>query len=182
MKQTCICQKKKDRKVINFQKPNTPNTSSSFPDCLKYFEYHCFTDFYEAPLNKISSPCPFSPHRLAPVFSLFVPFYLLIPRMQVTQVLSHIHITNKSLVYIVGLQVSLYSFKVNSNILLLSSWLCILENACFYTRWSSLPLSSSLLLLFFSCWLPVPSCGYLHSVDWWVANFLCTRSVPINVG
>lgn len=41
---------------------------------------------------------------LAPVFSLFVPFYLLIPRMPVTQVLGHIHITNKSLVYVVGLQ------------------------------------------------------------------------------
>uniref|UniRef100_A0A3B4UZS4 UBA domain containing 2 n=1 Tax=Seriola dumerili TaxID=41447 RepID=A0A3B4UZS4_SERDU len=41
---------------------------------------------------------------LAPVFSLFVPFYLSIPRMPVTQVLGHIHITNKSLVYIVGLQ------------------------------------------------------------------------------
>uniref|UniRef100_A0A3B5AK34 UBA domain containing 2 n=1 Tax=Stegastes partitus TaxID=144197 RepID=A0A3B5AK34_9TELE len=42
---------------------------------------------------------------LAPVFSLFVPFYLSIPRMPVTQVLGHIQITNKSLVYIVGLQV-----------------------------------------------------------------------------
>ncbi|CAG10083.1 unnamed protein product, partial [Tetraodon nigroviridis] len=41
---------------------------------------------------------------LAPVFSLFVPFYLLIPRMPVTQVLGQIHITNKSLVYVVGLQ------------------------------------------------------------------------------
>ncbi|XP_032397542.1 ubiquitin-associated domain-containing protein 2 isoform X2 [Etheostoma spectabile] len=41
---------------------------------------------------------------LAPVFSLFVPFYRLIPRMPVTQVLGHIDITNKSLVYIVGLQ------------------------------------------------------------------------------
>lgn len=50
---------------------------------------------------------PFSLHRLAPVFSLFVPFYLLIPSMPVTQVLGHIHITNKSLVYVVGLQVSL---------------------------------------------------------------------------
>lgn len=47
--------------------------------------------------------------RLAPVFSLFVPFYLSIPRMPVTQVLGHIHITNKSLVYIVGLQVNLCS-------------------------------------------------------------------------
>uniref|UniRef100_A0A671Z1B1 UBA domain containing 2 n=1 Tax=Sparus aurata TaxID=8175 RepID=A0A671Z1B1_SPAAU len=53
---------------------------------------------------------------LAPVFSLFVPFYLLIPRMQVTQVLSHIHITNKSLVYIVGLQVSLYSFNISGGL------------------------------------------------------------------
>lgn len=41
---------------------------------------------------------------LAPVFSLFVPFYLLIPRMPVTQVLGNIYITNKSLVYVVGLQ------------------------------------------------------------------------------
>lgn len=41
---------------------------------------------------------------LAPVFSLFVPFYCLIPRVPVTRVLGHIPITNKSLVYIVGLQ------------------------------------------------------------------------------
>ncbi|XP_056291353.1 ubiquitin-associated domain-containing protein 2 [Pseudoliparis swirei] len=41
---------------------------------------------------------------LAPVFSLFVPFYGLIPKVPVTQVLGQIHITNKSLVYIVGLQ------------------------------------------------------------------------------
>uniref|UniRef100_A0A1A8DUM2 UBA domain containing 2 n=1 Tax=Nothobranchius kadleci TaxID=1051664 RepID=A0A1A8DUM2_NOTKA len=41
---------------------------------------------------------------LAPVFALFVPFYLSVPRMPVTQVLGLIHITNKSLVYIVGLQ------------------------------------------------------------------------------
>ncbi|CAL1577655.1 unnamed protein product [Knipowitschia caucasica] len=41
---------------------------------------------------------------LAPVFSLFVPFYTSIPRMPVTQILGQIYITNKSLVYIVGLQ------------------------------------------------------------------------------
>lgn len=35
-----------------------------------------------------------------------MPFYLLIPRLPVTQVLGQIHITNKSLVYVVGLQVS----------------------------------------------------------------------------
>ncbi|XP_060942995.1 ubiquitin-associated domain-containing protein 2 [Limanda limanda] len=41
---------------------------------------------------------------LAPVFALFVPFYLSIPKMPVTQVLGHIDITNKTLIYIVGLQ------------------------------------------------------------------------------
>ncbi|XP_072246912.1 ubiquitin-associated domain-containing protein 2 isoform X2 [Leuresthes tenuis] len=41
---------------------------------------------------------------LAPVFSLFVPFYQSIPSMPVTQIMGHINITNKSLVYIVGLQ------------------------------------------------------------------------------
>uniref|UniRef100_A0A8D3B480 UBA domain containing 2 n=1 Tax=Scophthalmus maximus TaxID=52904 RepID=A0A8D3B480_SCOMX len=50
---------------------------------------------------------------LAPVFSLFVPFYLSIPRMPVTQVLGHVHITNKSLVYVVGLQVSPCSAAVS---------------------------------------------------------------------
>ncbi|XP_034408570.1 ubiquitin-associated domain-containing protein 2 isoform X1 [Cyclopterus lumpus] len=49
---------------------------------------------------------------LAPVFSLFVPFYRLIPKVPVTQVLGQIHITNKSLVYIVGLQVSPCSTSV----------------------------------------------------------------------
>lgn len=42
---------------------------------------------------------------LGPVFALFVPFYSSIPRVQVTQVLGHFSITNKSLVYILGLQV-----------------------------------------------------------------------------
>ncbi|XP_053730952.1 ubiquitin-associated domain-containing protein 2 isoform X1 [Synchiropus splendidus] len=46
---------------------------------------------------------------LAPIFSLFVPFYLSIPRIPITQVLGHIHITNKSLVYIVGLQLLMSS-------------------------------------------------------------------------
>ncbi|KAF7662246.1 hypothetical protein LDENG_00241350 [Lucifuga dentata] len=41
---------------------------------------------------------------LSPVFSLFVPFYASIPKMPVTQILGQIDITNKSLVYIVGLQ------------------------------------------------------------------------------
>ncbi|XP_072513645.1 ubiquitin-associated domain-containing protein 2 isoform X1 [Salminus brasiliensis] len=41
---------------------------------------------------------------LGPVFALFVPFFYSIPRVQVTQLLGYISITNKSLVYIVGLQ------------------------------------------------------------------------------
>ncbi|XP_061693808.1 ubiquitin-associated domain-containing protein 2 isoform X2 [Syngnathoides biaculeatus] len=41
---------------------------------------------------------------LAPVFALFVPFYLSIPKVPVTQVMGSINITNKTLVYIVGLQ------------------------------------------------------------------------------
>ncbi|KAL4635516.1 ubiquitin-associated domain-containing protein 2 [Arapaima gigas] len=41
---------------------------------------------------------------LAPVFALFVPFFHSIPRVQVTQILGQLSITNKSLVYIVGLQ------------------------------------------------------------------------------
>ncbi|XP_062982182.1 ubiquitin-associated domain-containing protein 2 [Elgaria multicarinata webbii] len=41
---------------------------------------------------------------LGPVFALFVPFYCSIPRVQVTQVLGQFSITNKTLVYILGLQ------------------------------------------------------------------------------
>ncbi|XP_032878973.1 ubiquitin-associated domain-containing protein 2 [Amblyraja radiata] len=41
---------------------------------------------------------------LGPVFGLFVPFYYSIPSIQVTQILGRFSITNKTLVYIVGLQ------------------------------------------------------------------------------
>ncbi|XP_051558518.1 ubiquitin-associated domain-containing protein 2 isoform X2 [Myxocyprinus asiaticus] len=41
---------------------------------------------------------------LGPVFAFFVPFYSSIPRVEVTQLLGHITITNKSLTYIVGAQ------------------------------------------------------------------------------
>ncbi|KAI5089949.1 ubiquitin-associated domain-containing protein 2 [Silurus meridionalis] len=41
---------------------------------------------------------------LGPVFALFVPFYCSIPRVQVTQLLRYASISNKTLVYIVGLQ------------------------------------------------------------------------------
>ncbi|RXN02833.1 ubiquitin-associated domain-containing 2 [Labeo rohita] len=44
--------------------------------------------------------------KLGPVFALFVPFYSSIPRVQVTQLLGHISVTNKSLTYIVGAQIA----------------------------------------------------------------------------
>uniref|UniRef100_A0A8C3W0V4 Ubiquitin-associated domain-containing protein 2 n=1 Tax=Catagonus wagneri TaxID=51154 RepID=A0A8C3W0V4_9CETA len=43
---------------------------------------------------------------LAPVFALFVPFYCSIPRVQVAHILGPLSITNKTLIYILGLQVS----------------------------------------------------------------------------
>ncbi|XP_054830589.1 ubiquitin-associated domain-containing protein 2 [Eublepharis macularius] len=41
---------------------------------------------------------------LGPIFALFIPFYCSIPRVQVTQILGQFSITNKTLVYILGLQ------------------------------------------------------------------------------
>ncbi|XP_004704333.1 ubiquitin-associated domain-containing protein 2 [Echinops telfairi] len=41
---------------------------------------------------------------LAPVFALFVPFYCSIPRVQVAQIMGQFSITNKTLIYILGLQ------------------------------------------------------------------------------
>nr|XP_021500165.1 ubiquitin-associated domain-containing protein 2 isoform X1 [Meriones unguiculatus] len=41
---------------------------------------------------------------LAPVFALFVPFYCSIPRVQVAQILGPLSITNKTLIYVLGLQ------------------------------------------------------------------------------
>ncbi|KAG8516983.1 Ubiquitin-associated domain-containing protein 2 [Galemys pyrenaicus] len=41
---------------------------------------------------------------LAPVFALFVPFYRSIPRVQVAQILGPVTLTNKTLIYILGLQ------------------------------------------------------------------------------
>lgn len=41
---------------------------------------------------------------LAPVFALFVPFYCSIPRVQVAHILGPLSISNKTLIYILGLQ------------------------------------------------------------------------------
>uniref|UniRef100_A0A3Q2ZR32 UBA domain containing 2 n=1 Tax=Kryptolebias marmoratus TaxID=37003 RepID=A0A3Q2ZR32_KRYMA len=84
---------------------------------------------------------------LAPVFALFVPFYLSIPRMPVTQILGHIQITNKSLVYIVGLQVSFRALLLRglyySNVLWLQKILFVPAWVSYVGRYILEPLFSS---------------------------------------
>ncbi|XP_058235839.1 ubiquitin-associated domain-containing protein 2 isoform X3 [Hemibagrus wyckioides] len=77
--------------------------------------------------------------RLGPVFALFVPFFCSIPRVQVTQLVRYISISNKSLVYIVGLQLltsSTYMWVVAlsglvsgmlyyTNVMALQQFLCV---------------------------------------------------------
>lgn len=107
---------------------------------------------------------------LGPVFALFVPFYCSIPRVQVTQVLGYFSITNKTLVYILGLQVwyvltcssfsDLIAVSISGCAILMlpGAWLClasafpwttILNNILWYIfgaevvgRLSAIPLSS----------------------------------------
>ncbi|KAG7315914.1 hypothetical protein KOW79_020780 [Hemibagrus wyckioides] len=76
---------------------------------------------------------------LGPVFALFVPFFCSIPRVQVTQLVRYISISNKSLVYIVGLQLltsSTYMWVVAlsglvsgmlyyTNVMALQQFLCV---------------------------------------------------------
>lgn len=56
---------------------------------------------------------------LGPVFALFVPFFHSIPRVPITQLLGQISITNKSLVYIVGLQVRASLLLITQHILMM---------------------------------------------------------------
>uniref|UniRef100_A0A6I8PSL3 UBA domain containing 2 n=1 Tax=Xenopus tropicalis TaxID=8364 RepID=A0A6I8PSL3_XENTR len=64
---------------------------------------------------------------LAPVFALFVPFYCSVPRVQLAEILGLFPITNKTLVYIVGLQISglFYTWDVLNvrKILCIPHWL-----------------------------------------------------------
>ncbi|XP_012578738.1 PREDICTED: ubiquitin-associated domain-containing protein 2 isoform X2 [Condylura cristata] len=60
---------------------------------------------------------------LAPVFALFVPFYRSIPRVQVAQILGPVSITNKTLIYILGLQISGVCY--NSKVLQIQQVLCV---------------------------------------------------------
>ncbi|XP_028655783.1 ubiquitin-associated domain-containing protein 2 [Erpetoichthys calabaricus] len=61
--------------------------------------------FYVFHINMDILPSGF----LAPIFAFFVPFYHSIPRIQVTQLLGQFAVTNKSLVYLIGLQLLLSS-------------------------------------------------------------------------
>jgi len=70
---------------------------------LGLITFYCFTLLLL--VSFLLTICIFSFCSLGPVFALFVPFYSSIPRVQVTQVLGHFSITNKTLVYILGLQV-----------------------------------------------------------------------------
>ncbi|XP_066842496.1 ubiquitin-associated domain-containing protein 2 isoform X3 [Anser cygnoides] len=78
---------------------------------------------------------------LGPVFALFVPFYCSIPRVQVTQVLGHFSITNKTLVYILGLQIS--GICYNSSILKVHRILCVPSWVAKLFSWTLEPIFSS---------------------------------------
>ncbi|XP_025727244.1 ubiquitin-associated domain-containing protein 2-like [Callorhinus ursinus] len=94
---------------------------------------------------------------LAPVFALFVPFYCSIPRSQVAQILGPLSITNKTLIYILGLQLftsGSYIWIVaisglasgicyNSQVFRLHQVLCIPKGVAKFSSWTLEPIFSS---------------------------------------
>ncbi|CAK7288802.1 Ubiquitin-associated domain-containing protein 2 [Vulpes lagopus] len=94
---------------------------------------------------------------LAPVFALFVPFYCSIPRIQVAQILGPLSITNKTLIYILGLQLftsGSYIWIVaisglisgicyNSKVFQLQQVLCIPRWMAKFFSWTLEPIFSS---------------------------------------
>uniref|UniRef100_A0A8P0PB90 UBA domain containing 2 n=1 Tax=Canis lupus familiaris TaxID=9615 RepID=A0A8P0PB90_CANLF len=78
---------------------------------------------------------------LAPVFALFVPFYCSIPRIQVAQILGPLSITNKTLIYILGLQIS--GICYNSKVFQLQQVLCIPRWMAKFFSWTLEPIFSS---------------------------------------
>lgn len=94
---------------------------------------------------------------LGPVFALFVPFYCSIPRVQVTQVLGHFSITNKTLVYVLGLQLLtsgsyiwivalsglLSGMCYNSSVLKVHRILCVPTGVARIFAWTLEPIFSS---------------------------------------
>ncbi|XP_027426501.1 ubiquitin-associated domain-containing protein 2-like [Zalophus californianus] len=94
---------------------------------------------------------------LVPVFALFVPFYCSIPRSQVAQILGPLSITNKTLIYILGLQLftsGSYIWIVaisglasgicyNSQVFRLHQVLCIPKWVAKFFSWTLEPIFSS---------------------------------------
>ncbi|XP_070327558.1 ubiquitin-associated domain-containing protein 2 isoform X1 [Odocoileus virginianus] len=78
---------------------------------------------------------------LAPVFALFVPFYCSIPRVQVAHILGPLSITNKTLIYILGLQVS--GICYNSRMLQVHEVLYVPSWMAKFCAWTLEPLFSS---------------------------------------
>uniref|UniRef100_A0A480XAN8 Ubiquitin-associated domain-containing protein 2 n=1 Tax=Sus scrofa TaxID=9823 RepID=A0A480XAN8_PIG len=78
---------------------------------------------------------------LAPVFALFVPFYCSIPRVQVAHILGPLSITNKTLIYILGLQVS--GICYNSQVLQMHEVLCVPSWMAKFCSWALEPIFSS---------------------------------------
>ncbi|XP_072870567.1 ubiquitin-associated domain-containing protein 2 isoform X1 [Chlorocebus sabaeus] len=78
---------------------------------------------------------------LAPVFALFVPFYCSIPRVQVAQILGPLSITNKTLIYILGLQMS--GLCYNSKMFQVHQVLCIPSWVAKFFSWTLEPIFSS---------------------------------------
>nr|XP_045001604.1 ubiquitin-associated domain-containing protein 2 isoform X2 [Jaculus jaculus] len=78
---------------------------------------------------------------LAPVFALFVPFYCSIPRVQVAQILGPLSITNKTLIYILGLQVS--GLCYDRKMLQIHQVLCIPSWMAHFFSWTLEPIFSS---------------------------------------
>uniref|UniRef100_A0A8D1UVP4 Ubiquitin-associated domain-containing protein 2 n=1 Tax=Sus scrofa TaxID=9823 RepID=A0A8D1UVP4_PIG len=94
---------------------------------------------------------------LAPVFALFVPFYCSIPRVQVAHILGPLSITNKTLIYILGLQLftsGSYIWIVaisglvsgicyNSQVLQMHEVLCVPSWMAKFCSWALEPIFSS---------------------------------------
>ncbi|XP_006141594.1 ubiquitin-associated domain-containing protein 2 isoform X2 [Tupaia chinensis] len=78
---------------------------------------------------------------LAPVFALFVPFYCSIPRVQVAQILGPLSITNKTLIYILGLQIS--GMCYDSQVLRFQQVLCIPRRVAEFFSWTLEPVFAS---------------------------------------
>ncbi|XP_057563269.1 ubiquitin-associated domain-containing protein 2 isoform X2 [Hippopotamus amphibius kiboko] len=78
---------------------------------------------------------------LAPVFALFVPFYCSIPSVQVAHILGPLSITNKTLIYILGLQIS--GICYNSKMLQVHEVLCVPSWMAQFCSWTLEPIFSS---------------------------------------